>query len=505
MPIGQAIFLAVLGVLFAALCVYLFILRPRKQRRLPPRREERFPEPEEIQAEAPPAEAEPEAREALPPPAVEEEARREAEERAGAEAKRAEAERERRAAPEAKRREVDEEAAFRRREAEERRRRAEADRRDREERAAERRREEAERRRKAEEEARKRREEEERRRAEEEARRKAEEDARRRAEEEENRKKAEDLNRRRERLNRLREGLGKTRDEGFVGRIGTLFGKKALDAELLGDLEEIMLTADIGVKTADSLFNSVKEGLSRNEIQDPAAVFRCLKAEARKILEVGKGSSDSQAAKPYVIMMVGVNGSGKTTTIGKLAAQYKARQKSVLLAAGDTFRAAAAEQLEVWANRVGAAIVRGQEGADPSSVIFNAILEAQAKGLDVVIADTAGRLQTKIPLMDELKKIRRVIGKAAPGAPHEVLLVLDATNGQNAISQAKLFNEALELSGIVLTKLDGTAKGGVILGISNELRIPVRYIGIGESVEDLREFNPDDFLEALFEIRDAAA
>jgi fused signal recognition particle receptor len=484
MPLGQGIFLAVLGVLFVALVLYVFVLRPRRQRRLPPlRREERPREVEapievaEPEVEAPlSAEVEaPEEAPPRPPPRPEPDRRRESE------------------------------AEFRRREAEERRRRAEAERQLREERIAEERRKEAEERRRREEEARKRREEEERRRAEEEARRKAEEEARRKAEEEEARRKEEEDSRRRERLRRLREGLGKTRHEGFVGKLGTLLGRRAIDEELLGDLEEIMLTADIGVKTAESLFSRVKEALSRHELGDPAAVFQCLKSEARKILDVGKPPVDPDSARPYVVMVIGVNGSGKTTTIGKMAAKHIARGRKVVLAAGDTFRAAAAEQLQIWADRVGATMVRGQEGADPSSVIYNAIMEAKSRGMDVVIADTAGRLQTKVPLMEELKKIRRVIGKAAEGGPHEVLLVLDATNGQNAISQAKLFGEAVEVSGIALTKLDGTAKGGVILGICDELKIPVRYIGIGESVEDLREFDPDDFLEALFEIRDEAA
>ena len=288
-----------------------------------------------------------------------------------------------------------------------------------------------------------------------------------------------------------------------MGRIGGLLGRKALDDQLVADLEEIMFTADIGVKTAESLFSRVREGLSRKELHDPAAVFKCLRDEASRILASAPPPPPPSSAKPYVIMVVGVNGSGKTTTIGKLAAQYRAAGRSVVLGAGDTFRAAAAEQLSVWADRVGVPVVRTHEGADPSSVLFEAVNEGKRLGADVVIADTAGRLQTKAPLMEELRKIHRVLGKGAEGAPHEVLLVLDSTNGQNAISQAKLFNEALAVTGIVMTKLDGTAKGGVILGIVDELKIPVRYIGIGESVEDLRPFNKEDFLDALFEIRES--
>ena len=205
------------------------------------------------------------------------------------------------------------------------------------------------------------------------------------------------------------------------------------------------------------------------------------------------------SAKPFVLLVIGVNGSGKTTTIGKLAALLSAQGKKVILGAGDTFRAAAAEQLEIWGKRTGAPVVRGKEGADPSSVLFDAIKRATNEGFDVVIGDTAGRLHTKTDLMEELQKVRRVIGKAAPGAPHETWLVIDSTSGQNAIAQAQIFTQAMAVSGIVLTKLDGTAKGGVILGIADQLQIPVRFIGIGERVEDLREFDADDFVEALFE------
>jgi fused signal recognition particle receptor len=207
---------------------------------------------------------------------------------------------------------------------------------------------------------------------------------------------------------------------------------------------------------------------------------------------------DWSSAKPFVLLVIGVNGSGKTTTIGKLAAKLAADGKKVLLAAGDTFRAAATEQLEIWANRTGATIVRGKEGADPSSVIFDGVRRAVAEGFDVVIADTAGRLHTKTDLMQELEKVRRVVGKASPGAPHETWLVIDSTSGQNAIAQAQMFTQKMSVSGIVLTKLDGTAKGGVILGIADQLQIPVRFVGIGERVEDLREFDAEEFVEALY-------
>ncbi len=323
----------------------------------------------------------------------------------------------------------------------------------------------------------------------EEARRREEEERRRRAEAEAGKT--------------LAAGLEKTRG-GFMARLNALFvGGRPVDDAVLADLEEVLFTADIGVKTATKLLEGAREKVKRKELSDPDRLKAVLREEIAGILALD-GAADGApalspgAARPWVVMVVGVNGSGKTTTIGKLAAKLKAQGRSVLLGAGDTFRAAAGEQLEIWAARVGAPVVRGKEGADPASVCFEAVQRGVAEGADVVVCDTAGRLHTKAPLMEELKKVKRVIGKAAPGAPHEVLLVLDATNGQNAIAQARQFHEALGVTGIALTKLDGTAKGGVVIGICDELRIPVRYVGVGETVADLKAFAPREFVEALF-------
>jgi fused signal recognition particle receptor len=261
----------------------------------------------------------------------------------------------------------------------------------------------------------------------------------------------------------------------------------------------VLLTADIGVRTSQKLLEEIRSSLGRKELRDPAAVWAFLRQRSAQILTLDAAPVTFDSAKPFVLLVIGVNGSGKTTTIGKLAAQLVGQGKKVLLAAGDTFRAAATEQLEIWANRSGATLVRGKEGADPSSVIFEGVRRGASEGFDVVIADTAGRLHTKTDLMEELQKVRRVVGKAGPGAPHETWLVIDSTSGQNAIAQAQIFTQAMAVSGIVLTKLDGTAKGGVILGIADQLQIPVRYIGIGERVEDLREFDPSAFVEALYE------
>lgn len=299
----------------------------------------------------------------------------------------------------------------------------------------------------------------------------------------------------------LQAGLQKTR-AGFIARIGELLRKKQIDADLLNQLEEVLLTADIGVKTASHIFEQVRSSLSRQELKDEAAVWAVIKAESRKLLSVDAPSLDFARHTPFVLLVVGVNGAGKTTTIGKLASQLTKEGKKVILAAGDTFRAAAVEQLEIWGQRAGVPVVKGKEGGDPSSVIFEAIKRAQKEGLDVVIADTAGRLHVKAELMEELAKVRRVIKKAEPTAPHETFLVLDSTNGQNAIAQARTFKEMLEVTGIVLTKLDGTAKGGVILGIAHELAVPVRYIGIGEKIQDLRAFDAADFVDVLYEQAD---
>jgi fused signal recognition particle receptor len=296
----------------------------------------------------------------------------------------------------------------------------------------------------------------------------------------------------------LRKGLGKSRaKEGFFGRLAKLItGSKEIAPEIVDELEEVLITSDVGVQTTRAILDRLRDGLKKKELDDQEKVWGAFRAEARRILGVGDGGLTLRT-RPTVVLMVGVNGSGKTTTIGKLATQLKADGRKVILAAGDTFRAAAVQQLEVWARRVGCEIVKGKDGADPGAVIFEAIQKAVATGADVVLADTAGRLHTKAPLMDELKKVVRTMGKALQGAPHETLLVIDATNGQNAMAQSRQFAEALTLTGVVLTKLDGTAKGGVVLGICDELKLPVRYIGIGERAEDLRKFDAEEFVEAL--------
>ncbi len=297
---------------------------------------------------------------------------------------------------------------------------------------------------------------------------------------------------------RLDVGLAKTRSSGFVSRLGKLFSRKKIDDSLIQELEEVLFTADIGPKTADRLLQAIKTALSKSELDDPSAVWQMLRDESIKILEQDAPDVDFAAHEPFVLLVLGVNGAGKTTTIGKLAAKLRGEGKKVLLAAGDTFRAAAVEQLEVWGERAGCPVVRGKDGQDPSSVIFDAIKRGSKEGYDVVIADTAGRLHTKAELMEELKKVGRVCDKAMPGCPHETWLVLDSTNGQNAIQQAIHFKAAMDITGIVLTKLDGTAKGGVILGISHEMRVPIRYIGIGEQIEDLRPFSATAFVSALY-------
>jgi fused signal recognition particle receptor len=297
----------------------------------------------------------------------------------------------------------------------------------------------------------------------------------------------------------LAPGLARTRS-GFIARLGEVFaGKKQIDPSVVDEIEKVLLTADIGVRTSQKLLEEIRASLSRRELADPDAVWAFLRRRATEMLSLPAPPVDFGSTRPFVLLIIGVNGSGKTTTIGKLAARLAADGKKVLLAAGDTFRAAAVEQLGVWATRTSTTLVRGKEGADPSSVIFDGVKRAATEGFDVAIADTAGRLHTKADLMQELQKVRRVVGKASPGAPHETWLVIDSTSGQNAIAQAQIFTEAMAVSGIVLTKLDGTAKGGVILGIADQLKIPVRYIGVGEKVEDLRPFDPDEFVDALFE------
>ncbi|MBK8013375.1 MAG: signal recognition particle-docking protein FtsY [Deltaproteobacteria bacterium] len=293
----------------------------------------------------------------------------------------------------------------------------------------------------------------------------------------------------------MRKGLEKTR-KGFMAQINQLLFK-ALDENLVDDLESIMITSDIGIRTTERVLEDLRGQLSRKEIRDPSVVRARLEARVRELLGPPAAPLAWQH-EPTVMMVIGVNGVGKTTTIGKLAARLVQDGKKVVLAAGDTFRAAAVEQLEIWGDRSGALVVRGPEGADPSSVIYEAIQKARSIGAHACICDTAGRLHTKVNLMEELKKLRRVMNKAQAGAPHEVMMVLDATTGQNAIAQARQFKEAVEVNSIALTKLDGTAKGGVVVAICDELGLPVRYVGIGEKVEDLRDFDPDEFVEALF-------
>lgn len=297
----------------------------------------------------------------------------------------------------------------------------------------------------------------------------------------------------------LSEGLARTRG-GLVAGLNAFWRKdKAIDEALLCELEEVLFGADIGVKTSMRLIEFARDKLKRQELGDADKLKSALMDEMRRIVGVRADPIDFESKKPFVLMVAGVNGAGKTTTIGKLAAKLTGEGKKVVLAAGDTFRAAAAEQLEVWGERSGATVVRGKEGGDPGAVIFDAIKRGVAEGADVIIADTAGRLHTKAPLMEELCRVQRVMDKALSGAPHHILLVLDATNGQNAIAQAREFNAALKLDGIVLTKLDGTAKGGVVIGICDELKLPIRYIGIGEAVADLRPFDGEAFVNALFE------
>jgi len=297
----------------------------------------------------------------------------------------------------------------------------------------------------------------------------------------------------------LAQGLDKTK-QGFMARLNGLFGqKKVVDESVLVELEEILFTADIGVKTASKLVELAREKAKSKELADAEKMKDVIRREIAKIVDLPANGSLNGGGPPHVVMVVGVNGAGKTTTIGKLASQLTGAGKKVVLAAGDTFRAAATEQLDVWADRAHAQLVKGPEGGDPGAVVFDALKKAKESGADVVIADTAGRLHTKVNLMEELKKVRRVMDKAQPGAPHEVLLVLDATNGQNAIAQAKQFHEAVGVSGIALTKLDGTAKGGVVIGICDELKLPVVWVGVGEKIQDLRRFEPKEFVSALFD------
>lgn len=296
---------------------------------------------------------------------------------------------------------------------------------------------------------------------------------------------------------RMRSGLSKT-SSSLVGRIDSLLRGRQVDEELLEELEEILITADLGMKTTQELMQALNKRRARGEAQTPEALRTVLMEEIRLRLTLDVPALDLTQTKPMVLMVVGVNGVGKTTTIGKLANQFSNQGLKVLLGAGDTFRAAAADQLAVWGERAGVEVVRHAEGADPAAVAYDAAKAAVARKVDVLILDTAGRLHTKVNLMEEMKKIRRVLAREIPDAPHETLLVLDATTGQNALVQARMFKETVEITGLVLTKLDGTARGGIVIAIASELGVPVRYVGVGEGLEDLRPFEPELFVRALF-------
>ena len=299
-------------------------------------------------------------------------------------------------------------------------------------------------------------------------------------------------------FDKLKKGLNKTR-ENLTNKIEKLvIGYADIDEDFLDELEETLIMADVGVQTTDKLMTAVRKGIKKKEINSPEDLKPFLAKEIAEILNAGEDTTRVAENGPTVLLVIGVNGAGKTTTIGKLASYYKAQGKSVMLAAADTFRAAAIDQLEIWAQRSGAQLIKHEEGSDPAAVAYDAVKAAVARKIDMLIIDTAGRLQNKSNLMQELEKINRVIGREIKGAPHETLLVLDATTGQNAISQAELFTKAAPISGVVLTKLDGTAKGGVVIGIKSQLSMPVKWIGVGEGVEDLRPFVAEDFAKALF-------
>ncbi|GAV24987.1 signal recognition particle-docking protein FtsY [Carboxydothermus islandicus] len=298
-------------------------------------------------------------------------------------------------------------------------------------------------------------------------------------------------------FDRLKESLIKTK-QNIVAKIEDVLKKSTVDEESFEKIEEILIEGDVGVKPSLELVEKLRKTAREQRITDSEQLKQVLKEEILKILETGDNKLKNVARTPLVILVVGVNGVGKTTTIGKLAYYFKQQGKQVLLAAGDTFRAAAIEQLEIWGNRVGCQVIKQKEGSDPAAVAFDAVKAAIARKIDVLIIDTAGRLHTKTNLMEELRKVKRVVERELPGAPDEVLLVLDATTGQNAFSQVEYFNKALDLTGLVLTKLDGTAKGGVIIGIKSSYQIPIKFIGVGEKMDDLRPFDPQEFVEALF-------
>ncbi len=299
-------------------------------------------------------------------------------------------------------------------------------------------------------------------------------------------------------FSRLKEGLAKTRNN-IIGQIsGLLRVGRTIDEELMEEIEEILILADVGVNTTLELMDNVREVVRERGLKDASELGEILKQEMLNVLGADTHINVNEG-QPHTILVLGINGAGKTTTIGKLAHRFRSEGKRVLVAAGDTFRAAAVDQLAIWCDRAGVELIRGSEGADPAAVVFDAIAAAKSRQADLLIVDTAGRLHTKKPLMDELSKIGRVMGRAIPDSPHEVLLVLDGTAGQNAIMQAKVFNEAVPITGVAVTKLDGTAKGGIVIAVKKEIGAPVRLIGIGEKLDDLRDFVGRDFVEALFE------
>ncbi len=300
-------------------------------------------------------------------------------------------------------------------------------------------------------------------------------------------------------LDKLKAGIQKTRS-GFVNRLeDVLSGKKEIDADLLEELEHTLITADLGVRTVDDILERLRARIDRRLTGDAAEIRNLIREQLLEVLQASETSIRVVSAPPAVVMVVGVNGAGKTTTIGKLAYRFLGENRKVLLCAADTFRAAAVEQLEVWAQRAGVKLIRQKTGADPSAVVFDALQAAKAQGMDYVIVDTAGRLHTKENLMAELEKMRRTCQRVIPGSPHQVWLVLDATTGQNGLEQARKFTETAGVTGIILTKLDGTAKGGVVVAIARELNLPIRFIGVGEKIDDLLPFEPEKFVESLFD------
>jgi fused signal recognition particle receptor len=300
-------------------------------------------------------------------------------------------------------------------------------------------------------------------------------------------------------LSKLKQGLAKTRSAFGTGIARVFLGKKELSADILDDIEMLLISADVGVSTASELVQTLTSRLARNELNDTDAALDCLKEEMKQLLRpYAKSLTLPADTKPYMLLVVGINGAGKTTTIGKLAHHYKQTQKNIMLAAGDTFRAAAIEQLQTWGERNDVPVIAQQPGADTAAVIYDALIAAKARHIDLLIADTAGRLHTQSHLMAELQKIKRVLGKIDPAAPQDIFIVLDATLGQNAINQVKQFHAAVGVTGIILTKLDGTAKGGILFALTKETGLPVYFIGVGEGIDDLRPFQADEFVDALF-------